>query len=319
MEKLEKFIETDDKALFEIIGASEETIDQISTAPYSYWRETFRTLIHNKVAIACFVLLLVVIFFTIFGPMMKYYSPTLPWETFAPYEKPSADHWFGTNVDRYDIWSIVWSGSRLSLELAVTVSIINAVIGLLIGSIWGFFPKIDPFMIEVRNFVNNVPSLLLNMMFMQIFTYAKVPTFIGLIIVLCIFGWLGLAATLRNNIIIIRNRDFNVASRTLGSKPTSIIVHNLLPFLVSIIVTVLATAIPAVIDSEVSLAFFNLTFKFPDITLGTVIASSTSGKSDWLTHPHVMLFPSMVIIILTVAFYYIGFSLADATDPRTHR
>lgn len=319
MEKLEKFVKTDDKNLFEIIGASEESIDQISSAPYSYWRETFRTLFHNKVAIACFVLLFIILFFTIFGPMIRYYSPSLPYNTFDPYLPPNATNLFGTDVDRRDIWSIVWSGSRLSLELAITVSIINAILGLVIGSIWGFFPKIDPFMIEVRNFVNNVPSLLLNMMFMQLFAHAKIPTFLGLIIVLCIFGWLGLASTLRNNIIIIRNRDFNVASKTLGSKPSAIIVHNLLPFLVSIIVTVLAVAIPGVIDSEVSLAFFNLTFKFPSITLGTVIADSTSARSDWMTHPHVMLLPALVVIILTVAFYYIGFSLADATDPRTHR
>ena len=213
----------------------------------------------------------------------------------------------------------MWKGSQLSLEIAVTVSLINAFLGLVIGSIWGFFPKLDPILVEVRNFIDNVPGLLLNMMFMQFFNYYNVNTFVSLIIVMTLFGWLGLASTLRNNIIIIRNRDFNIASKTLGSKPTAIITHNLLPYLVSIIVTILATAIPSAIDSEVSLAFFNLSYTFPTITLGSLITKVTSNTSGWMSNPHTMLIPSSVIILMTISFYYIGFSLADATDPRQHR
>ncbi len=319
MVELEKVIKTDDESLFEIIGGSDEEIEKLQTAPYSYWREVFSTLFKNKVALICFGLLFVILFFTIFGPMMKYYRPTLPTSEMDAYEFISKDHWFGTTADHKDLWSLIWRGSQLSLQIAVTVSVINAILGLVIGSLWGFFPKIDPILIEIRNFINNVPGLLLNMMFMKIFTVNHIPTFLSLVIVMTIFGWLGLASTLRNNIIIIRNRDFNIASKTLGSSPRAIITHNLLPFLVSIIVTILATSIPGVIDGEVSLAFFNLSFSYPIITLGNVITSSTSGNSDWISHPHVMLIPSAVTIIMTVSFYYIGFSLADATDPRTHR
>lgn len=319
MVELTKVIKTDDDSLFEIIGGSEEEIEKLQTAPYSYWREVFTTLVKNKVAITCFAILFVILFFTIFGPMMKYYRPTLPQTAMDAYEFINADHWFGTTGDHKDIWSLVWRGSQLSLQIAVTVSVINAITGLLIGSLWGFFPRLDPILIEIRNFISNVPGLLLNMMFMRLFTINKIPTFAALVIVMTIFGWLGLASTLRNNIIIIRNRDFNIASRTLGSSPRAIIVHNLLPFLVSIIVTILATSIPGAIDGEVSLAFFNLSFRYPIITLGNVIINSTSGGSDWITHPHVMLIPSMVTILMTVSFYYIGFTLADATDPRTHR
>lgn len=329
IQPLDRFVKTDDKGLFEIIGTSEESIDRLSSAPYSYWRETFKTLFKNKVAIACFILLLIIIFFTIFGPLMQhydYYSIT----NLPQYAKPFSKHiltingvtkeytfWFGTNGYSKDIWSVTWDGARISLVLALVVSLINAFLGLLIGSIWGFFPKVDPLFVEVRNFVNNVPTLLLNILFMKWFS-GKVPTFWSIVIVLCIFGWMGLASTLRNNIIIIRNRDFNVASRTLGSKPRAIIVHNLLPYLVSIIVTILATSIPGVIDSEVSLSFFNLSYE-GQLTLGGVITKATSASNDWMAYPFTMLIPSAVVILLTVAFYYIGFSLADATDPRNHR
>ena len=117
--------------------------------------------------------------------------------------------------------------------------LIKFLISIRIGSIFGKNPHKEPI---------TSPSI--------------VPTFLSLVIVMTIFGWLGLASTLRNNIIIIRNRDFNIASKTLGSSPRAIITHNLLPFLVSIIVTILATSIPGVIDGEVSLAFFNLSLRF---------------------------------------------------------
>lgn len=329
VEPLDKFVKADDKGLFEIIGTSEESIDRLSSAPYSYWRETFKTLFKNKVAILCFGILFVLVFFTIFGPMMKHYDyyavtnlPTYV-KPFGSVELTIAGvtknytFWFGTNGTKKDIWSVTWDGARISLLLAVVVSLINAVLGLFIGSVWGFFPKLDPIFIELRNFVSNVPSLLFYILFMKWFS-GKVPTFWAIVIVLCIFGYMGLAATLRNNIIIIRNRDFNIASKTLGSKPTAIIVHNLLPYLVSIIVTILATSIPGVIDSEVSLSFFNLSYA-GQLTLGGVITAATSASNDWMAYPFTMLIPSAIVIALTVACYYIGFSLADATDPRNHR
>lgn len=327
---LDRFVKTDDRGLFEIIGTSEESIDRLATAPYSYWRETFKTLFKNKVAIVCFFLLFAVIFMSIIGPFINSinmntwyaklpkYSPM--GSTFEIVENGITYHFkflFGTNGIGTDIWTATWNGARISLVLAFVVSLINAILGLFIGSVWGFFPKLDPFLIEVRNFINNVPSLLLNILFMKLLV-GKVDTFWCIVIVLCIFGWMGMAATLRNNIIIIRNRDFNVASRTLGSKSSSIIIHNLLPYLVSIIVTMLATSIPGVIDSEVSLSFFGLSYA-GEKTLGGVITTATSKVNNWMSYPYTMLMPSLVVIVMTVAFYYIGFSLADATDPRNHR
>lgn len=296
VEPLDKFVKADDKGLFEIIGTSEESIDRLSSAPYSYWRETFKTLFKNKVAILCFGILFVLVFFTIFGPMMKHYDyyavtnlPTYV-KPFGSVELTIAGvtknytFWFGTNGTKKDIWSVTWDGARISLLLAVVVSLINAVLGLFIGSVWGFFPKL-----ESQSSSNLETSLVMFHPYFSIFfswsgSQVKYQRSGRLIIVLCIFGWMGLAATLRNNIIIIRNRDFNIASKTLGSKPTAIIVHNLLPYLVSIIVTILATSIPGVIDSEVSLSFFNLSYA-GQLTLGGVITAATSASNDWMAYP----------------------------------
>ena len=137
---------------------------------------------------------------------------------------------------------------------------------------------------------------------------------------MCALGWLGLAGFVRNQIIIIRNREYNIASQTLGSSSATMITHNLLPYLVSVIVTVASTSIPAAISSEVGLAYFNLSFKVSDgdITLGQVLTQATKGMA-WMEHPYLLLGPLIVMVPLTVAFFYLGLAIADATDPKSHR
>lgn len=309
--------------LFTVVGASDENIEKLSSAPYSYWRETIKQLFKKPLAIVCMVVLFIIIFFTIFGPMMSYhefygtereeFSPNLGWNSV---------NWFGTGgstlkeYKNLDLWTCVWVGTRLSLILATVVALINTFVGILMGSLWGYFRKLDPIMIELRNFISNIPDLLLYFLLMQ---FLK-PSFWVIVLLLCMFGWMGLAGFIRNQIIIIRNRDYNIASQTLGSSPKSMIAHNLLPYLISVIVTVVSTAIPAAISSEVGLAFFGLSFSFStgEITLGQLLTDVTS-TGEWLDNPNLLIVPLIVLVPLTVAFFYLGLVLADATDPKNHR
>lgn len=315
--------------LFTVVGASEENIEKLTSAPYSYWRETFKQLFKRPLVIVCLALLVLIVFFTIFGPIMKSYPvvadeargivvhkseySNMPW---------SAQYWFGTGGNqmgyftKLDLWTCVWVGTRLSLILGTVVAVIDTILGIIIGSLWGYFRKIDPIMIELRNFVDNVPSILLYFLLMQ---FLK-PSFWIIVFLLCMFGWLGLAGFIRNQIIIIRNREYNIASQTLGSSPKAMITHNLLPYLVSVIVTVVSTAIPAAISSEVGLAFFGLSFNpvNGDITLGQLLTAATNS-SEWVDNPNLLIVPLVVMVPLTISFFYIGLALADATDPKNHR
>lgn len=315
--------------LFTVVGTSDEDIEKLNAAPYSYWRETFKQVFKNPLAIICIIILGLLLFFTIFGPIIKHVPVyrdellnhpdmdknrqfNLPW---------SKEHWFGTAGSQMggfrglDLWTCVWEGTRKSLVLGVVVALINTFLGILIGSLWGYFRQIDPIMIEIRNFVDNVPSLLLYFLLMQFLT----PSFWVIVFLLCMFGWLGLAGFIRNQIIIIRNREYNIASQTLGTSPKTMVLHNLLPYLISVIVTVTSTAIPEVISAEVGLAFFNLSFRYVngDITLGQLLTKAT--EDQWLDHPNLLIVPLIVLVPLTVTFFYLGLVFADATDPKNHR
>ncbi len=317
-----------DPSLFTIVGAQDEKSEQITTAPYSYWRSVLRQLFKNKVAIFCLLILVVIIIFTIFGPMMgssnkisrepgMYGRPTSV--------APSSEHWFGTSIGSgKDLWNQIWLGCQFSLRLAVVVSLINVAIGLIVGGIWGYVRAIDPIMIEISNVISNIPSLLIYIMIMKLLPLAgdnSTIAFWEAVLVMSLFGWMGLASTLRTQIIIIRNREFNIASVALGSKASTIIIHNLLPSLVSIIAQVVIDYIPATISSEVSLIYFGV-FGGELPSLGQVLNTSYQSKNiaDALNlYPHTLFFPALIMMLLTISFFYFGMAVADATDPKRHR
>jgi oligopeptide transport system permease protein len=332
---IDSLISHDIEDLFRVVGAKDEEFEKLDAVPYSYWRSTFRRLFKNPLAIFCIVLLVVLLFFTIFGPMMKSYNIyndlekgeliEYPYGEYSvsgvDYHGPSSIAWFGIGgkgmgyFAGLDMWTLVWKGTQFSLILATTVALIDTVLGILIGAAWGYFRWLDPIMIEIRNFVSNVPSLLLYILLMNFLP----RTFWTIVFVLTMFGWLGLASFIRNQIIIIRNREYNIASQTLGSSPYAMITHNLLPYLVSIIVTVVSTAIPAGISAEVGLAFFGLSFQpTQQVTLGQILTAATND-TNWSTNLYILGAPMVVMVPLTVAFFYLGLALSDATDPKTHR
>ena len=334
--EVEKTIDTDIERLFTVVGTSDEKIEKLDATPYSYWSLTFKYLFKNPFVIICLAVLGVLIFFTIFGPLMRNFPPMVKspagWVNSEYHwnvtEGPSAEHWLGifypSKVHVFegaDMWYLVWKGSQLSLILGVVVALIDTVLGIIIGSMWGYFKWLDPILIEFRNFVNNIPTLLLDILLMQAFKpYMKKYGFLIIVFLLTALGWVGLAGFIRNQIIIIRNREYNIASQTLGSSSATMISHNLLPYLVSVIITVVSTAIPEAISSEVGLAYFGLSFDSSEnqITLGQILTTVTRGTA-WMDHPYLLLGPMIVMAPLTICFFYLGLALADATDPKSHR
>lgn len=317
--------------LFKVVGTSDERAERLDSTPYSYWRLTFSHLFKNPLVIVCLVILVILLFFTLFGPLMRNFPPLV--KTGAGYIDseyrwkeligPNAEHWFGVFYPSQssvfsgsDLWFVVWKGAQLSLLLGTIVALIDTAVGILMGSLWGYFRWLDPILIEFRNFVNNIPTLLLDILLMQILP----RNFWTLVLLLTALGWIGLAGFIRNQIIIIRNREYNIASQTLGSSSMTMITHNLLPYLVSVIITVVSTAIPEAISSEVGLAYFNLSFiaSNNEITLGQVL-TTVCQSMNWVDYPYLLIAPMMVMAPLTITFFYLGLALADATDPKSHR
>ncbi len=165
---------------------------------------------------------------------------------------PSREFLFGTNSIGQDLWARIWSGTRTSLMIGILVGIWEAIIGIIVGALWGgYVRKLDRLITEIYNILNNIPTTIV----LVLLTYIMRPSIGTLIFAMCMTGWLSMARFVRNQIVIIRDREYNLASRCLGTPTIRIITRNLLPYLVSVIMLRIALAIPGAIGFEV---FFNL-------------------------------------------------------------
>ncbi len=316
MSKLDKKLnDLDITSLFERVELSSSESERLAVEPYSYWKSVGKLFIKNKVAIVALSILLLMVLGAIFIPLF------FPFDTLYDLSNrnlsPSSTYWFGTDNVGADLFRKIWAATQKSLSIAIIVAVINAINGIVIGTVWGYFRKLDPIMIEIYNFVTNIPSLLMYMLILLVLgTTANTSGEFNLIFAMTVTGWVGLARFIRNQIIIIGDREYNLASRTLGSSPFVIIKHNLLPFILPVIITSISMAIPSVISTEVGLSYFGLGLDVETVSLGKVL---TAGYANWTNYPHVLFFPALILALITVSFYLIGLVLSDALDPRTHR
>jgi len=307
-----------EEKLFRLAENHNENPEDIGYTNYSYWRSTWRIFRQNKVAMflsTILILLLAFTFIQMFLPNQKDPNEVF-WDGYLPRinNEPSADFWFGTTNSGQDLWSRTWSGTRRSLMIAIVVTAIRATTGIIIGSIWGYFRKVDRIFTEIYNVLNNIPNTIIMMLFSYVLPMG-VPT---MIFSMCVLGWLPMARFIRNQIIIIRDREYNMASRCLGTPPKRMIMKNLLPYLVSVIMMRLSMSIPAVIGSEVFLSYIGLGLPAIEPSLGMLISQ---GRQSLInpTQRYQLVIPTVVLGIITISFYVIGSAFADAADPKRHK
>lgn len=295
--------------------------EKITAPRYSYWKSVFRVFFKKKINIIILSLLGIILLFTYVYPTIFKYDAmeNLLIEGSKHLGPGDAISKFGFNIKWIlgtgakgeSTFDAVWFGSRISVTLALICGLINMTVGVIVGAIWGFSKKVDIVMQEIYNTIGNVPYILLISVLVLIFS----ASFWTMVFALTITGWLGIAYFIRTQVIIIRDREYNLASRCLGTPIFRLTMKNILPFLTSIIVTLLATEIPSYISSEVFLSYIGMGLS--DASLGKMISEAQSAM---LTPGWGFEFWSPVAIssIITVVLYVVGQNLGDASDPRTH-
>ena len=166
-------------------------------------------------------------------------------------------------------------------------------------------------MLVIFNIVANVPYILL----VTVLVYVIGAGFSSFVFALTITGWLGIAFFFRTQVMIIRDREYSLASRCLGTPIHRVISKNILPFLTSVIVTLLATEIPHYISMEVFLSFIGVGLSAEVPSLGRMISDA---QSSFLIFPWSFWAPVSIASAITIILYVLGQNLADASDPRTH-
>lgn len=226
---------------------------------------------------------------------------------------PNSVFWFGTDPIGRDLWARMWSGTRTSLLIGIVVALIEAVVGIIAGLLWGYVRKLDFIFTEIYNIINNIPSTII----LILASYIMRPGVLTMIVAMSITGWIGLARFIRNQVIIIRDRDFNLASRCLGTPTRRVIVKNLLPQMVSVVMLRMALAIPGAIGSEVFMAYIGLGLPTDIPSLGNLV---NRGRSLMMapTLRYQLIIPAIILSVITICFYLVGNAFSDAADPKNH-
>jgi oligopeptide transport system permease protein len=305
--------------LFVEVPYDDTKAERIGYSNYSYWGSTLRVFLKNKVSVAILIFLVAILAFT-------FIQPYLP-NQFDPYVvnndangetlrnvQPNSTFWFGTNDIGQDMWSRIWQGTRTSLIIGICAATTSMVLGMCMGCAWGYARKFDWLFTEIYNLFDNIPYTILRMLLIYILR-PSIPT---MILVMCLTGWLPMSKYIRNMILIYRDREFNLASRCLGTSSFKIITKNILPQLVSVIMLQTALAIPGAIGSEVFLTYVGLGLPIQIPSLGNLV---DEGRKVMLVEAqrYQLMFPMMMTSAITVSFYALGNAFADAADPRNHR
>ena len=307
------------QALFELAEYDALEAEKTGYSNYSYWGSTIRVFLKNKVAVLALVVVALLLVFTVIQPYLPGQRDpnliNLSEETFrqALNVPPNSEYWFGTNSIGQDLWARIWAGTRTSLLIGLTVATWNAILGIVIGAIWGYVRKAERLITEIYNVLDNIPNTII----MTLLAYMLRPSLKTMIIAMCATGWLGVARFVRTQVVIIRDREYNLASRCLGTPTKRIIARNVLPYLVSVIVLRFALAIPGAIGTEVFLTYIGLGLPLTTPSLGNLI---NQGR-QLMTVPvlrYQLIYPAVVLSLITISFYIMGNAFSDAADPRNH-
>ena len=300
---------------FQFVKRDDFASEAIDAPAYSYWGSVFRQFLKKKSTVIMLGILISIVLMSFIYPIFSdfdFNDVSKVNDFSARFIKPNAEHWFGTDSNGKSLFDGVWFGARNSILISVIATTINLVIGVIVGGIWGISKSVDRIMMEVYNVINNIPSLLI----VIVLTYSIGAGFWNLIFAMSVTTWINVAFSIRIQMLRYRDLEYNLASRTLGTPSYKIIVKNIMPQLVSVIVTSLTQMLPAFISYEAFLSFFGLGLPITVPSLGRLISDYSQNVT---TNAYLFWIPLTTLVLVSLSLFIVGQNLADASDPRTHR
>ena len=312
MAKASDFAGKKDDELFYVVEYSPEEAERIGYSNYSYWGSVFKNFLKNKAAVFFLVLfLLLVVFSFIALAIGKYDYASLVTDSSLAFQRPNSEYWFGTDNLGRDYWCQVWYATQISIRLALIVAVGESIVGVIFGLIWGYVRSLDRLFTEIYNLIDSVPYII----YMTLIALMVGQSFTIMAVSMVAIGWLPMARRVRNMVFMYRDREYNLASRCLGTPLWRVLTKNILPYLVSVIILRMAQSIPATINLESTLSYLGLGLGIDTPSLGLLLSKV---RGFFLDYPYLLIFPASIVSIISISFYIMGNAFSDAADPRNH-
>lgn len=236
-------------------------------------------------------------------------------------------HLFGTDELGRDVFIRLVYGTRVSMGVGILVALASALLGLLVGSIAGFYGGlIDTFLMRLTDALISLPHIPVLIVVAAI-DLTKIPwmssvistsneSVVKMVVILCIFSWMPVARLVRGSILSIREREFVLAARTLGAKDSTIIIRHMFPNVIAPMLVAITLGVGQSILFEAALSFLGLGIMPPTPSWGNML---TNAQELIYQAPFLAVLPGVLILLTTISFNYLGDGLQDAIDPKSIR
>ena len=279
----------------------------------SLWVDARRRLFLNKAAVISLFTLIIISIVSVFGPFfLQYNFSDTDWGSI--YQPPSFEtgHYLGTDGNGRDLLVRILHRGRLSLSIGLIATFVSVFIGVLYGTIAGFFGgKLDIFMMRIVEILYAMPYLIFVIILMVVFGRNIYFLFIAIGAV----EWLTMARIVRGQTISLKEKEFIETSKALGQSNTLIIVKHIIPNLAGPIIVYITLMVPSVIILESFLSFLGLGVQEPLTSWGVLISE---GSREMETAWWLLIFPGSFMVITLASLNFIGDGLRDAIDPKEY-
>jgi oligopeptide transport system permease protein len=278
------------------------------------WSEAGRRLRTNRAAVVAGGVLVLLVLASLLAPLASRHAiDQVDW-TLSPLASPPSlanGHWFGTDSNGRDLFVRVWSGTQVSLLVAVLATLVSLAIGVAWGATAGYLGgRVDDWMMRFVDVLYALPYMFFVIILTVVFGRSLWLIFLAIGAV----GWLTMARIVRGQALALRQREFVAAAITLGLPAHRIIARHIVPNVLGTVVVYATLTVPQVILFESFLSFLGLGVQEPLTSLGRLVAE---GALEMETAPWQLLVPSAVLALLLLCLNFLGDGLRDALDPRT--
>ncbi len=310
----------------------------------SFWKDSLRRLVKNKVAMVSLAVIILIMFFSFIVPSFYPYSYDqqqkgaenlypMTWsqaeqDRIAAGEKLTP-HYLGTDKLGRDYAVRLMVGSRISLIVGLVAAAIILVIGALYGSIAAFFGGwVDIIMMRIVDIIYTIPDVLLIVLLsfalkeplnslsaMPAFAWIGIagPNLVSIFIVFALLYWVGMARIVRSQVLVLRESEYVTAAKALGAGNGRIVRKHLLTNCIGTLIVTTTLQIPSSIFTESFLSFLGLGVQVPLPSLGSLASTAINGMN---TYPYLLIAPAVLISLIILSFNLFGDGLRDAFDPK---
>lgn len=279
----------------------------------SIWLLAWKRFCRHRAGLVALIVLLIEIVVAIMAPVLIPRELAIDPSPLTILQRPSAEHWLGTDEVGRDIFARLIYASRISLSIGFMAVAVAIVVGTAIGALAGFFGGwVDAVLMRATDAVLSIPALF----FLIVLSVTLGPSVRTMIIVIGLLSWMELARIIRANVLSLKRREFVEAAQTIGARGPRIIARHILPNTLAPIVVAATLGVGNALLTEASVSYLGLGVQPPDPSWGNMLYNA---QSYFFNAPWITLYPGFMILITVLCINFVGDGLRDALDPRMKR